>query len=460
MKRKMLQKVVALAAVLTMGMSALAGCGQAADGGTAAAETGGGAAATSEESVSQETSSESAAGVEDWESEPIVLTATIVDYSITPYFKEVMDKFTEMHPNVTFNVIDILNSDYIEKVTTMMAGGEDIDLIYSKNNQQYMTLVSNGQIEDLMPYVERDGVDLSIYDGAAEKLTLDGKLYGLPFRNDLWLLYYNKDLFDQAGVDYPTNDMTWEDWAEMCKQMTSGSGADKVYGGYLQNWPASVQNMTISDGKHTTIETDYSFMKDAYEMVVDLQDNGYIMDYSTISTGSLHYTGTFFNQQVATVYQGTWFNTTLLEQEAAGEIPFEWGMVKAPHMSDGQEGDAVGAAFPMCVNSNSAHKEAAWQFVKFLCSEEGAKIVAANGGLPAVRTEEIMELYLSQEGFPEGCESAYEVNQISFEVPVHEKSGVIGTILDEENSLIMTKSLTVEEGLNELTERVNEALNE
>ncbi len=201
-------------------------------------------------------------------------------------------------------------------------------------------------------------------------------------------------------------------------------------------------------------------MKDAYEMVVDLQDNGYIMDYSTISTGSLHYTGTFFNQQVATVYQGTWFNTTLLEQEAAGEIPFEWGMVKAPHMSDGQEGDAVGAAFPMCVNSNSAHKEAAWQFVKFLCSEEGAKIVAANGGLPAVRTEEIMELYLSQEGFPEGCESAYEVNQISFEVPVHEKSGVIGTILDEENSLIMTKSLTVEEGLNELTERVNEALNE
>ncbi len=235
MKRKMLQKVVALAAVLTMGMSALAGCGQAADGGTAAAETGeGGAAAASEESVSQETSSENAAGVEDWESEPIVLTATIVDYSITPYFKEVMDKFTEMHPNVTFNVIDILNSDYIEKVTTMMAGGEDIDLIYSKNNQQYMTLVSNGQIEDLMPYVERDGVDLSIYDGAAEKLTLDGKLYGLPFRNDLWLLYYNKDLFDQAGVDYPTNDMTWEDWAEMCKQMTSGSGADKVYGGYLQ----------------------------------------------------------------------------------------------------------------------------------------------------------------------------------------------------------------------------------
>lgn len=54
-------------------------------------------------------------------------------------------------------------------------------------------------------------------------------------------------------------------------------------------------------------------MRDAYQRVLDLQDNGYIMDYSTISTGSLHYTGTFFNQQVATVYQGSWFITYLLE---------------------------------------------------------------------------------------------------------------------------------------------------
>lgn len=397
---------------------------------------------------------------EDWESEPVVLKATIVDYATCGYFKEAMDRFTEMHPNVTFEPIDILNSDYIEKVTTMMAGGEDIDLIYSKNNQQYMTLASNGQVEDLMPYVERDGVDLSIYGGAAEKLTLNNQLYGLPFRNDLWLLYYNKTMFDEAGVEYPTDDMTWDDWAVLCEKMTSGEGADKVYGGYLQNWPASVQNMTISDGKHTTIETDYSFMKDEYDRVLELQDNGYIMDFSTISTGNLHYTGCFFNEQIATVYQGTWFITYLLEQTNAGTLNFEWGMVKAPHSADGQAGDAVGAAFPMCINSNSKNKEAAWQFVKFLTSEEGAKIMAANGALPAVRTDEIMNIYTSQEGFPEGYDSAFEVNQISFEVPVHEKSGTIGKILDEENQLIMTKSLTVEEGLQELTDRVNEALNE
>ena len=308
MKKGYLGKTMRLLVSLIVAGSMLAACGKQ-PAVTESTE----AAGEKTETVQTDGSTASETEVEDWESEPIVLKATIVDYATCGYFEEAMNKFTEMHPNVTFEPIDILNSDYIEKVTTMMAGGEDIDLIYSKNNQQYMTLVSNGQVEDLMPYIERDGVDLSIYSGAAEKLSINNQIFGLPFRNDLWLLFYNKDLFDKAGVAYPTDDMTWDDWAQMCKEMTSGSGTEKVYGGYLQNWPASVQNMTIQDGKHTTIETDYEFMRDAYQRVLDLQDNGYIMDYSTISTGSLHYTGTFFNQQVATVYQGSWFITYLLE---------------------------------------------------------------------------------------------------------------------------------------------------
>ncbi len=458
MKKRYLKKTMGVLLSLLLTGSLLTACG----GQPAASESTENNSTKPAETVQTESTvqGDAEAEVEDWESEPVVLKATIVDYATCGYFEEAMTKFTQMHPNVTFEPIDILNSDYIEKVTTMMAGGEDIDLIYSKNNQQYMTLVSNGQVEDLMPYIERDGVDLSIYSGAAEKLSINNQLYGLPFRNDLWLLFYNKDLFDKAGVSYPTDNMTWDDWAKMCQTLTSGTGTEKVYGGYLQNWPASVQNMAIQDGKHTTIETDYGFMEDAYQRVLDLQDAGYIMDYSTISTGSLHYTGTFFNQQVSTVYQGTWFITYLLEETNAGTLPFEWGMVKAPHTSDGQEGDAVGAAFPMCVNSKSKNKEAAWQFIKFLCSEEGAEIMAANGALPAVRTDKVMEIYLNQDGFPEGCESAFDVTQLSFEVPVHEKSGTIGTILNEENSLIMTKSLSLDDGLKELTERVNEALNE
>ena len=153
----------------------------------------------------------------------------------------------------------------------------------------------------------------------------------------------------------------------------------KYTAGYLQKLARKCAEYDDTEMvKHTTIETDYEFMRDAYERVLKLQENGYIMDFSTISTGSLHYTGAFFNQQIATVYQGTWFITYLLEQTNAATLPFEWGMVKAPHTTDGEAGDAVGAAFPMCVNSKSKNKEAAWQFYQIplqrgRCGDYGGK---------------------------------------------------------------------------------------
>ncbi len=392
--------------------------------------------------------------------EPIVLRAAIVDYSVVGFFEETMKKFTEMHPNVTFEPVDILNKEYIEKVTVMLAGGDDVDLIYTKNIPQYLTMITNDQVIDITPYVERDNVDLSIYNGATDKLLVNDKLYGLPFRSDLWLLFYNKDLFDKQGVPYPTDNMTWEEYADMCAKMSFGEGSDRVYGGYLQNWPASVQNITIQNGQNTTVSTDYSFMRPAYQMALDLQKNKHIMDYASITAGSLHYSGVFFNQQAATVYQGTWFVGLLLKQAREGNLNFNWGVVKAPHNSDGQEGDAVGALFPMCINSRSKNQEMAWEYLKFLTSKEGAEIIAKYGYLPAARDQSVIDAYVKQDYFPEGCESAFEIRQLSLEVPAHPKAGMVGTVLNEENSLIMTESISLDEGIENLNSRVNEILNE
>lgn len=60
-----------------------------------------------------------------------------------------------------------------------------------------------------------------------DDFNLDGKQVALPFKTDYYVLYYNKDIFDAAGVDYPSNDMTWTEWEEMCKSLTSGEGNDK-----------------------------------------------------------------------------------------------------------------------------------------------------------------------------------------------------------------------------------------
>ena len=111
------------------------------------------------------------------------------------------------------------------------------------------------------------------------------------------MLYYNKDLFDAAGVAYPSNDMTWDEYDALAAKMTSGEGSSKVYGGHNHTWQALVTNWAVQDGKHTVVDKDYSFLKPWYEAALSLQDNGYIQDYSTLKTANIHYSSVFKNQQ-------------------------------------------------------------------------------------------------------------------------------------------------------------------
>lgn len=67
------------------------------------------------------------------------------------------------------------------------------------------------------------------YNGVADQLKMDGSSYTLPFRKDWYMLYYNKDLFDKAGVEYPSADMTWDEYEELAKNMTTARESSKVY---------------------------------------------------------------------------------------------------------------------------------------------------------------------------------------------------------------------------------------
>ena len=94
--------------------------------------------------------------------------------------------------------------------TELSGSGSDFDVVTVKDVPGYATLVQKGSILSLDDYISKDGVDLSKYAGVTDQVTVDGSLYELPFRNDFWVLFYNKDLFDAKGVAYPTNDMTFD----------------------------------------------------------------------------------------------------------------------------------------------------------------------------------------------------------------------------------------------------------
>jgi multiple sugar transport system substrate-binding protein len=388
--------------------------------------------------------------------EQITLRMTAWDVATTPYWQAVIDAYEAQNPNVNIELIDIASAEYQNVVNVMLSGGDDTDIITVKDIPGYSAMLTRGQIVPLNDYIEANSIDLSVYSGAAEELTYEGAIYALPFRSDIWILYYNKAIFDAAGVEYPSNDMTWDEFDAVARQLTSGSGADKVYGAHFHVWRSTVQLPTVQDGANTIISDDYSFMAPTYNMVTSMQSDSIIMDYGELKTGSIHYSGVFKNGQVAMLPMGSWFIGTLIAAEKAGEFDFDWGIAAYPHPEGVEAGTTAGTLTSLAINAASQQQDAAWDFIQFYTGPEGAQILASLGMLPAIRTPEVLEAFTAVEGVPAEATEALQTSTVRLELPMDPRVGSIEQILNEEHELIMTMSVSVEDGIAEINRRIAE----
>ena len=438
-----MRKALALTLAAAMSLS-LAACGGSAS--STAGETASAAASTA--------SGDSA----------VTLNWAIWDKDSTAYWQALADGYTAAHPNVTIEMTDLGSSDYMTQLATQLAGGNgELDVLSIKDIPGYSNLINLGMLEPMNDKLTTPTAD---FGGVLEQLTAeDGNFYAVPFRSDFWVVYYNKDLFDAAGVDYPTNDMTMEDYDALARRMTSGEGADKVYGCHYHTWRSAVSLFGILDGKNTIIQGSYDFLKPYYDMIIAQQNDGICMDYGEIKTANLHYSGAFENGQAAMVNMGSWFIATLqkynAEAAANGVQPVNFGIVKYPHPAGVAAGSTLGTVTSLAVNVNSEKKDAAVDFVNWCASSEGAAAVAVVGTFPAVATAETNAIIAGTEGFPQDENSleALNTSAIYLEMPLSDKASEIETVLNQEHDAIMTGAETVDEGIANMNEQVSAILN-
>ena len=330
------------------------------------------------------------------------LTFAVWDYAQNPYLARTIEAFQAANPDIKIEIQDTPAADYVTKLNTQLNGGSDVDLFLVKEADKTKTFYDRGQLADLSSYIEADGIDMSAYNGTDANFIFDGKTYGMPVRTDQYVLFYNKDIFDAAGVAYPSNDMTWAEFEDLAAQVTLGEGATKKYGAYFHSWNACVQNWGVQDGKHSIMDGEYSFFKPYYEMVLRMQEAGTCMSFAQIQASGLSYTDIFAQGQVAMLPMGSWLINTMVARNLSGESDVNWGVAVVPHAEDIPAGYTVGATTPICINNASKNKDAAWKFASFLSGPEGAQIMAENGQIPALSGEGYLETFASVEGLPEG----------------------------------------------------------
>ena len=387
------------------------------------------------------------------------LSVTTWDNSTTPQFQAEIDAYMEKNPGVTINIIDTNADEYNNSLgISLSAAQPDPDVIWVKDMGSMLQMADKKQLMPLDDLIEKDGYDLSVYNGAAEQLQYNDTTYALPYRSDWYVLFYNKDLFDAAGVEYPTNDMTWEEYRELAAKMTSGEGSAKVYGSHHHTWEAMVSAWAVQDGKNTVVAKDYEFLRPYYEQALWLQDNGYIQDYATLKTANIHYSSVFKNQQCAMMPMGTYFIATMMQAIADGECDFNWGIATIPHPDDVEAGYTVGAITPIAISAYTDAQDLARDFVKFAASEEAADILAQNGVFAGIQTEESLNIIASAENFPEGDSSKEALKYINFvfDRPLDPQIEEIRVPLDEVYEMVMIGEYTLDEGIAELNRRVAE----
>ncbi len=390
--------------------------------------------------------------------ENVTLKVSTWDLAANPGITSSVKAFEEQNPNIKVEIIDIASADYTQKLSVMLNGGSELDAFWIKDADTTKSLFDKGQIADLKAYIEKDSIDLEAYNGLANNFTMpSGEIVGLPARTDYYVLYYNKDIFDAAGVSYPSNDMTWEEFEETAKKITTGEGADKKYGALIHTWQACVANWGVQDGKHTIMDTDYTFLKPYYEMVLRMQnDDKTIMDYATLKTGNIHYSSPFLTGNVGMMPMGSWFMTTIISKIQAGESSVNWGVATLPHANDVEAGYTVGSATPLVMNAATDKQDATWEFIKFMTGEECAKLYAEAGAIPGRSNQEALQAIANLEGMPEGVLEALAVKNISFDRPMADKVAEVNGMMGEEHSMIMLGEASVDEGLATMAERSKE----
>jgi ABC-type glycerol-3-phosphate transport system substrate-binding protein len=267
----------------------------------------------------------------------------------------------EAHPEIKIEVLNEPWSDYFTKIQTLWAGGDPSaipDVLFLSPIPNY---AAEGVLENLDPWIEQSGYNLDDYWPALlETAMLDGHVYGFPRDIGLEVLYYNKDIFDEAGVEYPTDEWTWDDLLAAADKLTVVESSGRVAryalgmeGGKYQLWVGQNKGMILDDLTNPSKCTlDEPAAMEGIQFFADMMANNYAMRDANLSQAGGD-AAVFQSGQVAMIIQ----NASRVTAFNAADMNYDVAVVPIPE--DGQRSaSAAGAAWVMSAQSDN--KEEAW----------------------------------------------------------------------------------------------------
>lgn len=301
------------------------------------------------------------------------------------YTQQLLDLYTQSHPNVHFEASPSGWDGYFDKLSTQAASGGMPDII-QMDYLYITTYANNGTLADLTPYIQSGAIDTSNID---DSMVNSGKIgdiqAGFPLSSSLLAVGYNPSVLAQAGVETPTSDWTWEDWISINQQIKDKTGLLGNCMGPVEDtnifnyWVRQHGGQLFSDDKCSLGYDDDSITAGYFQMWKDMMDAGSAPnpdEYSQISTLGLEATPVVTNEAG---FDLRWNNYTMNVAKVNDTLE----MVTPPMLKDGEKGLWLKPGMFFSVAESSTVKDACAEFINwFVNSEEANDLMAAERGTP------------------------------------------------------------------------------
>lgn len=464
-----MKKVVALALATMMMASALVGCGSEA---SSSASTAGSSAPTAPADPSKPFAGQ-------------VVTYATTDTAATGDEMTDLVKMVEEKTGIKieFTIIPKAATGEVNKTLVALQAGDAIDLIYDTTPGLKM-FYNAGVLEPLDELAAADGYDMKAVYGENLPVYGDGKIYGLPAFNDIWVTFYNKQVFDEAGVAYPSAEgWTWEKYIETAQQLTK---SDMMWGSLMPSYDNCNYLYALQKGAQPykedgTANFDDPLFAESVKWYYGLGNDLKIQpDITSLlakvypwnaftSTGKADENGVYANPRFGMFVCGGWVASMLTNQD---QYPRDWecGIAPMPY-PEGSEPSTLAVTGCYAIPATSKNKDAAFEALKCIAENQ---YTLGYGRVPArkdLSDEEIMT-YINEKLVPtyeatdhitaDMFKSAwFDLNRtILSEKIMGTADSTIGQIWTEEASLYGQGQQSLEDTMAHIQERANNAISE
>lgn len=300
--------------------------------------------------------------------------------------QKIVDAFEKENTGITVDVQTAAYGDYFTQLQTDLAAGTEAD-VFDVDAGSFANIQANGVLAELTD------VDAGKYrTSVLDTYKVDGKQYGLPTSFSNVVLFYNKELFDAAGVDYPTADWTWADEKAAAEKLTdkdAGVWGDYQPVSYYEYYKAVQQaggSFLNADNTASGIDSDAG--KKAADWIAG--KSGTVMPTAADGAGTADFDTNLFKEgKLAMWHTGIWMISLV------GELPFDWDIAVEP--GDAQKASAT-FSNAVVVSKNSKHQEAAQKWADYLTSSKTMVDTRLEAGweLPPVADDALLQPYLEK----------------------------------------------------------------